>query len=542
MDRQRQWGLRWRVAAGSLTLAALGVVLVPGVSAASPTGAHFVYELCDSALPGGNPPVASFVVNPGVPFTPFQTCAQPGGSIGITETGATAAAYGYWGIAIPATSGGYVESITTSGSSSGLGPGNDHTYAYEPGWPPNGAGESKRVFQNSEGEEPFYFSEPGIRMLMNCDGNVPGGCGAGPTIAIHDIAADEVDPNPPTLSGLRGSLLAPGATLRGHQTLAVDAADVGGGVSDVAVLVNGLPGAAAKTGACSLAAVNNGSYVGTVALSTSPCPASLAGEWLLNTESYPFHDGANTVQVCASDLATSGLPNTSCLPAAAVDVDNSCNASPVAGGELLSAQFSQSERETQTVGFGQEADVVGQLQTNAGDPVAGATLCVKVATIGVNAPLADIGTVQTDAGGHYSYTVPPGPNREVLIGYRHDTAQVARDVRYYAHAKPTLWATPGKLRNGERVRLQGRLPEPRAAERVVVLQAQVPGSHRWITFRKATTGHRGRFRANYHFTSTTRKTEYRFRAVVPRQSGYPWDQGASKPTPVTVTPAGHHHH
>jgi hypothetical protein len=71
---------------------------------------------------------------------------------------------------------------------------------------------------------------------------------------------------------------------------------------------------------------------------------------------------------------------------------------------------------------------------------------------------------------------------------------------------------------------------------VVVLQANVLGSKRWITFRKATSGHKGVFKANYRFTSTTRATSYRFRAVVPTQAGYPWAQGHSKPLVVRVAP------
>ncbi|HEX3734384.1 MAG TPA: hypothetical protein VHU86_04445 [Solirubrobacterales bacterium] len=503
---------------------------------AATTGAsRFTHELCDPALPGGAPPTASFTVNPGVPFTPFQTCAEPGGSIGIAETGSTSAQYAFWTFGIPATPGGYVEAATVSGSVSGLGPGNDHVYAYEPGWPPGGNGESRRVFQNSEGESPFYFSNAIFRIFINCDGNYAPGCGAGPTIAIHDIAATEVDPNPPALSGLRGSILAAGTTLRGHQTLAVEATDVGGGLSAVSVLVNGAPGGAPKNGDCALTTVDNNSYVGTIALSPTPCPPALAAEWLLDTESYPFQEGANTVQVCASDFATTGEPNTTCLPAQTVDVDNSCNDSPVAGGELLSAEFSRSHGEAKTVPYGKGAEIVGKLANNADEPIAGATLCVKSQTLGLQKTAEPITTATTDAEGAYSFRVQPGPNRDLVVGYRHDTAQIARDVRFFARARPTLWAKPGKLRNGERVRLQGRLPEPRAAGRVVVLQAHVPGSRRWITFRKATTGRKGRFRAAYHFTSTTRKITYRFRAVVPRQNDYPWDQGASKPAPVTVT-------
>jgi hypothetical protein len=537
MDRQRQWGRRQLVVAAIV----LGLGLVAPAarsSAASPTGAHFVYELCDSALPGGNPPVASFVVNPGVPFTPFQTCGQPGGSIGIAETGATAAAYGYWGIAIPATPGGYVESITTSGSSSGLGPGNDHTYAYEQGWPLNGAGESKRVFKNSEGEEPFYFSEPGIRMLMNCDGNVPGGCGAGPTIAIHDIAADEVDLNPPTLSGIAGSLIG-GGVIRGHQTLAAEAHDVGGGLSSLTLLANGLPAAAPDVGACRVYSVANLSVDGKVATSPTPCPTELKTSWTVDSQAYPFHDGANSVQVCAADYASLGNPNTTCSTPVAIDVDNSCTESPVAGGEALSAQFARSEKETITVGYGKGAEVTGELHDNAGDPISGATICVQSQTLGLQPSPLPVSTVTTDAGGHFSYEVPAGPDRELLLGYRHDSAQVARDVRYYAHAAPSLEANPPKLRNDSRVRLWGKLPRPSAGKRVVVLQANVVGSKRWITFRRATTDRHGDFETGYRFHSTTRRTEYRFRAIVPTQDHYPYVEGHSKPVSVLVRPKRH---
>ena len=141
---------------------------------------------------------------------------------------------------------------------------------------------------------------------------------------------------------------------------------------------------------------------------------------------------------------------------------------------------------------------------------------------------------KTDAGGNFAYEVPAGPNRELLLGYRHDSAQIGRSVRVFSRVRPSLGVHPRKLRNGHRIRLRGHLPEPAAAGRVVILQANAPGSHRWITFRRATTGGRGYFRSGYRFTSTTRTTRYRFRALVPRQDDYPWLQGHSKPVRVLV--------
>jgi hypothetical protein len=129
-----------------------------------------------------------------------------------------------------------------------------------------------------------------------------------------------------------------------------------------------------------------------------------------------------------------------------------------------------------------------------------------------------------------------------MLGYRHDSFQVARDVRYFSHVAPSLVASPEELRNGSKVELSGMLPQPSAARRVVVLQANVKGSKRWITFRRATTGERGGFKAAYLFHSTTRKTIYRFRAVVPAQDDYPYVEGHSKPVSVLVRPRRRRHH
>jgi len=118
-----------------------------------------------------------------------------------------------------------------------------------------------------------------------------------------------------------------------------------------------------------------------------------------------------------------------------------------------------------------------------------------------------------------------------MLGYRHDAFQVAHDVRYYAHAAPSLAAGPPRVENGQAVHLWGTLPGPAADGRVVILQANVLGSRRWITFRRATTDDAGKFKA-----------AYRFRAIVPRQDHYPYVEGHSAPASVLVHPHRRHHH
>ena len=85
------------------------------------------------------------------------------------------------------------------------------------------------------------------------------GCQPGALIYAHYFATIEVDPLPPTLKGLEGSLLA-GGVIRGHGTLSTETHDVGGGVSNVSVNVNGLPAAQPKVSNCDVAQANNPAF------------------------------------------------------------------------------------------------------------------------------------------------------------------------------------------------------------------------------------------------------------------------------------------
>jgi hypothetical protein len=466
-------------------------------------------------------------------MAPFENCATPGGWIGLVETEALTAgaspngSFGALYVSIPATPGGFVETETITDVQSGV----ELPYSHinENGFP-GPTPEETRIFPEHSAPNFFGWNGGSLEIYESCG---VGSCGAGPVIGAHYIAATEVDPHPPTIGPLTGTALS-GAVLRGHQTLTAEASDVGGGLTSFSVLANGLPAGPAVTGPCAVAQVSNRSTYGTAAYSPTPCPPKLAGSWTLDTTAYPFHDGANTISVCATDFATLGTPNTTCSPAQTVTVDNSCTESSVPGGQEISAQFSKSDAETITVGYGSEAEVAGTLHDAAGDPIPGATICVKSQTLGVEPAALPVGTAKTDAEGRFSYPVAAGPDRELLIGYRHDSFQVARSVRYYAHAAPSLKANPPKLRNGRGVKLWGTLPEPSAGRRVVILQANVVGSKRWITFQRSDTDAHGYFSTGYRFHSTTHKTDYRFRAVVPRQDHYPYVEGHSKPVVVVV--------
>ncbi len=514
-----------------------------GICFAAPPPAHatpavFTVEYCDSALPGGNPPQIDFVKPEG--YGLIQTCASPGGVLGITELGLVAHAASWIQVSIPETPGGIIEDETISGYVSNLQPGNELSHIAYDGWPLSGGGDTARKFivRGTPGQLGGYGGT--FTIVMTC-GNDP--CNGGGTVAAHYIAVTQVDPIPPVIPKVEGSLLS-GEVLRGHQSLLALAGDTGGGISRIDVLVNGLPATVPAAGACAIASVANSSVSGLVATSPSPCPAWLPASWALDTAAYPFHDGDNTVQLCASDLATVGSPNTACSAVQTVKVNNTCVESSVPGGQVLSANFAASNSEAVTVPYGSPADVHGQLANNAGDPIAGATICVQAQTEGDPGEPAPLATATTDASGQFSYQLPAGPNRRLLIGYRHDAFQVGRMISFASHTKPTLKLSRGRVHAGDRIGITGSLPNPGASGRVVVLQASALHGRRWLTFRRATTGDRGGFRATYRFGSTSSTITYKLRAVVPEQSGYPYAAGHSKPALVKVRSGSklRHHH
>jgi hypothetical protein len=497
-------------------------------------GTRFTYELCDSALPEGAPPPSELHTQDA--YGEFQNCSAPGGSIGVTQAGQVTEGPGWIEVGVPPTPGGYVESGTLTASLSNVQPsGAGHAVVAE-GWPPDNGGDQARLFLVNPTEPTCLFlcaNGWGFDVTLTCSAT----CEPGASIGVHYIAATEVDPHPPIIGKVEGPLLA-GGVLRGHQPLTAAASDEGGGVSVIDVLVNGTVAPGAVTGACAVAEVNNPSYQGLAAYSATPCPAALGGSWDLNTAEFPFHEGANTAQVCASDFATVGPPNTTCSPPQTVEVNNSCTESPVVGGQNLSAGIQGVTGETVTVPFEQSSVVTGDLTSNAGEPISGATICVQSQVQESGTEPATVATATTDANGNFSYEVPAGPNRRLLLGYRHDAFQVGKTLEVNSHAKPTIELGRGRIRRGGKIRITGSLPGVDPAGRVVVLQASSLHGNRWLTFRRATTGPKGGFRSAYRFGATPSTTTYRMRAVVPRQAGYPYEPGHSTPARIKVLGPG----
>ena len=250
--RSRNWqrndgsgaGRGWRIAAQrpwlvALAIAVVGSALIPATASAGP--ARYVFEMCDSSLPGGGVTGVRYAQNPGQPWEGVDNCEEPGGSLAIHLLGEVGpGGYATWALPIEPPPGGTMESTAVSAASCLTLPTTSPTSSTR-------AGRKPECF-----EEDRIFRLPANFRAFDVDLACDEAASAGALIYAHYFATIEIDPVPPTLKNLEGSLLS-GGVIRGHGTLSAEAHDVGGGVSNVSVNVNGLPAAQPNVSNCDVA-------------------------------------------------------------------------------------------------------------------------------------------------------------------------------------------------------------------------------------------------------------------------------------------------
>jgi hypothetical protein len=450
-------------------------------------------------------------------FLASASCGDPGG-LAVTHDGAgtRSGRWGAWTLTAPAG----IELLAMRAQIAGTAAG-----GYRPELVLSGADGAEKPLDPVTG--PFHtlrWSGTGTRSIaarLRC--GRPGGCGPGrdARIGVRRLVVRLRDAAAPTV-GDSGSLLAAGSR-RGPESLAATAADAGAGVRRFILEVNGHP-ADARGVPCELS--------GRMALRLRPCPPSAGADFPIATAAAPFVQGPNDVRVCTLDYAANSGGNRACA-SHEVRVDNACPLSPVPGGAALHARFAGAGDRVR-LRRGERGRVRGRLLDAAGAAIPGATVCVAQRLPLDGRAETVLATPATDAAGRFSAPLPPGASREVRVAYWPSTEAALEDMlALRVAADPALRLRPrGTLRNGERLRFAVRLPGPAAGGRSVSLQVRSNG--RWLRLRHGRTGGRGVWRSSYRFHATTGRRTYRFRAVVPRQDGYPYAAGASPVREKTV--------
>jgi hypothetical protein len=348
-------------------------------------------------------------------------------------------------------------------------------------------------------------------------------------VALRQLDLTLVDTEAPTLA-LSGPLLV-GPIAHGAPILEIDATDRGSGVATAAVDVNGVRVATPQTACPGLGP--GGSY----ATEFRPCGDLHVGVGL-DTERTPWHDGANSLRVCANDVNTGpGAGNAACQERT-ISVDNSCPDSSGAAGQadsitagLENAKTGQLQRRM-AVRSSEGTGLRGQLSSPAG-AVTGASVCIYE-TVDDPAGIEQLVQVAKSASsGKFSVQLPGGPSRRFRVAYRYGNRQIESPSMYLdSSVLPTLRLTKSNLSNGHAVGFRGRIPGPHNDGRGVTLQARV--GKKWRSFKQLQTDSNGGFKGKYRFTQTHGRVLYVFRALVKKQGGYPYSPGASKKRKLLV--------
>jgi hypothetical protein len=147
------------------------------------------------------------------------------------------------------------------------------------------------------------------------------------------------------------------------------------------------------------------------------------------------------------------------------------------------------------------------------------------------------GVVRTGADGRFSQVLPAGPSRQVRVAYfpyaDSRSFRSSNVVAIDALAPLTIRADRSRLGGRRTVTLTGRASGARipSGGLLVTLQGYQRGWG-WRTFRTLRTTRSGTWRARYRFRSASGR--FAFRAVVPRQHGYPFVTTTSAAVSVTV--------
>ncbi len=185
--------------------------------------------------------------------------------------------------------------------------------------------------------------------------------------------------------------------------------------------------------------------------------------------------------------------------------------------------------------LGRRARIRGRLTNGDGQGIAGAEIRVLGGSDVGAEELA--GVLRTDAAGKYRYAATASASRTLRFAYA--GSPLIRPAESRVHlvvpAVSSLRASRRRVLNGQSVMFTGRVrsrPVPTGGK---LIQLEVLLSGRWQTFRTARTDQSGRWALSYRFARTRGVRWYRFRARLPREAGYPFGAGGSRPVRVRVT-------
>ena len=244
-------------------------------------------------------------------------------------------------------------------------------------------------------------------------------------------------------------------------------------------------------------------------------------------------DDANGSTTAASAPSPTVLLAGSSLASGAANGSNACSAAHL-GAEIGSGA-------TERVSLGQRATVHGELDCG-GTPVAGAALDLSLAPARGGTPTSQA-QIATSADGSFSYSVPPGPSRDITLTYNAYSGTAAPSavatLALLVTPTVTLRITPRSTTNGHTISFGGRVLGGYIAHGGLPLEIEYREGRRWMIYTEVVaSAATGRFHWRYTFERTTESITYSFRVAIPATgvAGYPYQPAVSPVRSVQVDP------
>jgi hypothetical protein len=178
----------------------------------------------------------------------------------------------------------------------------------------------------------------------------------------------------------------------------------------------------------------------------------------------------------------------------------------------------------------------GALREQTGSPVAGARLELLQQASDTGAPLRAIAATTTDAAGEWTFVVPRGPSRVLLVAWRSHALDVGYAAQLEYHEKVFSHiglVAPRRVRAGVPFDFRGELVGGYIPPERSTIQMEIFYLGRWRTVETLHTNSRGRFAYRYTF-STGAGFSYLFRASIEYTRAYPFLASTSRSVRVRV--------
>jgi hypothetical protein len=340
------------------------------------------------------------------------------------------------------------------------------------------------------------------------------------------------DNSPPQITVVGGTITT-GTELEGTQTLAITGTDSGSGIYQAVLEVDGKE-------AQSTTVDSNGGHCENVGQTTDGRPAFLyvvpcaleVNDQYVSFNLAGIADGPHRLTVLVTDAAGNA---TTVLDREVIVGRGACNGTCDDQAKLAASDARLLKPITRSYSRS-EVRLSGALREPTGSPVTGAQLELLQQPSYTGASMRAIVTTTTNAAGQWTFVVPRGPSRVLLVAWRSHAldAGYASQLEYHEKVFAEIGlAAPRRVRVGVPFDFRGELAGGYIPPERSTIQMEIFFSGRWRTIETLRTNPRGRFAYGYTF-STGAGSSYLFRAVIQYSRAYPFLAAVSPPVRVGV--------